>query len=146
MMYVKEFGVPGDSTMLPRQFYRLPAHKQYSSWPKLLSSTCANPEELLLLYRRIRAEDWFQLRRHPQFLGRGWSQACVPDEAQRECCAAPAFNDRGSSYHRAMPFSEVPDKRWLLGTLLMVASCGVLLFVVARSCSRRRRSRGLYDL
>merc|ERR1712232_1327770 len=86
MMYIKEFGVEGDSTMLPRQFYRLPAHKQYSHWPKLLSSSCANPVELLSLYRQIRSEDWFQLRRHPQFLGQGWSQECIPNEAQRECC------------------------------------------------------------
>jgi len=37
MMYVKEFST---NTSLPRQFYRLPAHKHFSLWPKRLDTTC----------------------------------------------------------------------------------------------------------
>eukprot|EP00928_Gymnodinium_smaydae_P047575 TRINITY_DN31762_c0_g1_i1.p1 TRINITY_DN31762_c0_g1~~TRINITY_DN31762_c0_g1_i1.p1 ORF type:complete len:1206 (+),score=142.17 TRINITY_DN31762_c0_g1_i1:101-3718(+) len=92
MMYVKEFAAEGDETMLPRQFYRLPAHKQYDIWPKSLAASCGNPVALLTLYRQISGEDWFALRRNPQFLDMGWSSACVPDEHDRACCTSASFS------------------------------------------------------
>jgi len=103
MMYVKEFAVKNDETLLPRQFYRLPAHKQYSQWPKGLSWSCGNPIQLLGLYKQIQSEDWFALRKTPQFLNKGWSEKCVPAESQRDCCTFVP-----STVDERMAFSSSP--------------------------------------
>eukprot|EP00928_Gymnodinium_smaydae_P041451 TRINITY_DN28053_c0_g2_i1.p1 TRINITY_DN28053_c0_g2~~TRINITY_DN28053_c0_g2_i1.p1 ORF type:complete len:1210 (-),score=235.56 TRINITY_DN28053_c0_g2_i1:226-3855(-) len=124
MMYISEFGVKGDPSMLPRQFYRLPAHRQYKRWPKRLQTVCGNTRELLDLYWTIHGENWFELRRHPQFLGKGWSSACIPDLTERECCEvvenAPPEDD-----------SEPRGLYWLY-VLLSIAGGLVLMFVVLR--------------
>lgn len=83
MMYVPEFS---DDTSLPRQFYRLPAHKHYDEWPKELGSTCENVKELVGLYKKIHDEDWWAVRSDPIHLGKGWSSSCLPPATQRCCC------------------------------------------------------------
>merc|ERR1712070_652434 len=71
------------STVLPRQFYRMPAHEHYDIWPARLHKTCSNPVDLLSLYEQIREEDWWYLRSRQ---APGWSEDCIPDGDHRECC------------------------------------------------------------
>merc|ERR1712232_1065690 len=132
MMYVKQFGIDGDNTMLPRQFYRIPAHKQYNIWPKWLSWTCGNSVALLSLYLTIQNEDWFAVRRHPQFLGRGWSAKCVPNERQRECCPTPSPL---SAF--ALGFNSVPS------VLVALVVCGALLVGLTRYARKSQRRLAL---
>lgn len=89
--YNRQFQVPGDNSMLPREFYRVPAHKQYKVWPKKLGEVCniCSHLELFNLYKLIGMENWCEVRLNPQFLGQGWGQACVPSAAQCTCCGAP---------------------------------------------------------
>ena len=84
--YIRQFEVPGDSTMLPREFYRVPAHKHYNLWPELLGNVCDNPKELLAMYERVRKENWCDVRLHPQYLNNGWCADCVPPESKCRCC------------------------------------------------------------
>lgn len=139
MMYIKEFAVEGDQTMLPRQFYRIPAHRQYDWWPKWLSWTCGNPAALLALYRRIQAEDWFEVRRTPQYLGRGWSSACVPDPSERECCSPTSPPPLLGLSARALDWS-LPAVASLSGLVALGA-----LSHCCRSRSNPGREVDLYD-
>lgn len=86
IMYVPLFEA-GSNTTLPRQFYRVPAHKHYSVWPRRLDDVCANPQGLLEMYRKILNEDWILVRLNPQYLNKGWGQQCVPEPDRAECCS-----------------------------------------------------------
>ena len=45
-----------------------------------------NPQGLLDVYKKIQQEDWIQVRTHPQFLNKGWSEQCVPTVEESQCC------------------------------------------------------------
>lgn len=81
--YVREVS---DSTSLPRQFYRFPAHRHFSTWPRLLQYTCANPTGLLQLYQSIYETNWWAVRQRPQYPA-SWGGSCIPDESRR-CLSA----------------------------------------------------------
>jgi hypothetical protein len=76
--YVREVS---DSSSLPRQFYRFPAHKHFPVWHKYLQHTCANPAGLLQVYRSIYEADWWALRRQPQYIN-DWSGSCIPSDTK----------------------------------------------------------------
>lgn len=87
IMYVKELSAEDDGqSLLPRQFYRLPAHKHYDRWPRGLEATCTNTKELYSLYRTIRKENWCEVRTHPQYEGAGWATGCIPEAESCKCC------------------------------------------------------------
>jgi len=85
--YVREVS---DSTSLPRQFYRFPAHRHLDAWHKHLQYTCANPTGLLRLYKAIYESNWWVARKEPQY-PQGWNSACIPDDSKR------CLTQRGSS-------------------------------------------------
>eukprot|EP00927_Polykrikos_kofoidii_P059205 TRINITY_DN5429_c0_g1_i1.p1 TRINITY_DN5429_c0_g1~~TRINITY_DN5429_c0_g1_i1.p1 ORF type:complete len:1075 (-),score=183.40 TRINITY_DN5429_c0_g1_i1:105-3272(-) len=91
IMYLREVS---DATSLPRQYYRMPAHKHYEQWPEKLHRTCDNTDGLLRLYRAINEEDWWALRQAPEYLHNGWGGACLPNATQK-ClppgCSSPTF-------------------------------------------------------
>lgn len=97
--YVREVS---DSSSLPRQFYRFPAHKHFAMWHKYLQHTCANPSGLLQLYRSIYEEDWWALRRQPQYIN-DWSGECIPNDL-KHCLTKRAEDcDAASKSRTAWP-------------------------------------------
>lgn len=102
MMFVPQFAEEGDSTMLPREFYRLPAHRHLDVWPMDLADVCMNPYELMKTYGRISKFDWWELRKNPQYLDKGWS--CVPEESVKECCKVEKWDNMADYFgHDTMP-------------------------------------------
>jgi hypothetical protein len=71
---------------LPRNFYRLPAHKNYHDWSyRYLDTTCGNPQRLSDLYARIEREDWCSIRLNPRHADNGVSRVCMPKD--RNSCS-----------------------------------------------------------
>jgi hypothetical protein len=103
--YVREVS---DSSSLPRQFYRFPAHHHFPIWPKHLQYTCANPAGLLTLYRSVYGANWWELRQQPQYPA-DWSGSCIPDETKRcltkhgEICIASTSARRQWPLSGSMP-------------------------------------------
>jgi len=137
IMYMKELGVgpAGAQTMLPRQFYRMPAHKHLMVWPKHIQETCGNPKAQVELYQAIGKENWCEVRMHPEKLGKGWDQACVPDAKKCKCC----------------PATDNPDAKklslMLTVTLVLLCACGCTClgctsYCCYKHCFKSRVPRG----
>lgn len=127
IMYLRELAEDDDS-LLPRQYYRLPAHRHYADWPRRLQESCGNPAAQVALYERIRGEDWCAVRRAPQYLGRGWAQACVPEA--RKCVCCPVVSNPTDVLLAELAAAGVA------ALVLLVCGCGCLFCW----CKRRRRA------
>merc|ERR1712139_187042 len=92
---------------LPREFYRMPAHKHYHDWSyQFLGDVCGNPERMLSLYKRIEKEDWCDVRINPEQLGHGWLKQCTP---KHEGACKPRTAGSASS-HEPDPGQPVPGE------------------------------------
>jgi len=58
MMYMKEFG----DQSLPREWYKLPAHKHYFEWHPTSAEDASSWSSLQSVYTKIANEDWKQVR------------------------------------------------------------------------------------
>jgi len=121
MMYIKEFASPEDDgySLLPREFYRFPAHKHYEQWPRYLADTCENTDELVRMYNQILAEKWCNVRASPQFEDNGWDRACtVPADECPALDLVPLTISSVSIGGTAMPWA-------LLAAAAVAATFGV---------------------
>jgi len=148
IMYLREYS---DDTSLPRQFYRLPAHRHYSKWPKNLKYTCSNTNALFSMYRLVHDEDWWAVRGSPQYLNNGWSETCIPEGSKQCCCDRATCSVPGPpSWPLSLSFPPVglcPDVAkarsilWIICAL--IAPIAVLTVSVAVMCKRSSRRRQL---
>jgi hypothetical protein len=100
--YVREVS---DSSSLPRQFYRFPAHQHFATWHKHLQYTCANPAGLLQLYHSVYEANWWALRQQPQYSD-DWSGSCIPDDAKRCLTAHGVECDAATRVRRQWPLDQ----------------------------------------
>jgi len=146
IMYVREFS---DNTSLPRQFYRLPAHKHYAKWPKRLHYTCSNTNELLSMYKQVHDEDWWAVRESPQYLNNGWSDTCIPAGSKRCCCGQATCSIPGPrSWPSTVSFppvglcTDVSSDRttlWIICAIIVVVFVpAVFVGAFSSRCIRRR--------
>lgn len=82
MLFMREFGPEA----LPREWYVVPAHKQYQEWHVTSPVDMTTWPNLFGLYKKISEEDWAGLRNNPEW-GSDFSMSCAakpPTEPYRK--------------------------------------------------------------